>query len=84
MVLRWVVPFLLSPQVVAVIPVIGKSDSMTVEEMVEFKTKIVQEAGNASALEFFQFSGVHRWYSSTSGPVAKYSSDWTSTSYRCR
>ncbi len=44
-------------QVVAVIPVIGKSDSMTVGEMVEFKTKIVQEARNASGLEFFQFSG---------------------------
>lgn len=39
------------------IPVIGKSDSMTVEEMTEFKKAIVELAVDASGLEFFTFSG---------------------------
>ena len=44
-------------QVVAVIPVIGKSDSMTVAEMKDFKRVIVDLAAEASDLEFFNFSG---------------------------
>ena len=39
------------------IPVIGKSDSMTVEEMKEFKREIVDLAAEASDVEFFKFSG---------------------------
>ncbi|CAM9677444.1 unnamed protein product [Ectocarpus sp. 8 AP-2014] len=42
---------------VAVIPVIGKSDSMTVDEMKDFKTSIVDLAAQDKELEFFQFSG---------------------------
>ncbi|CBJ31643.1 Sept3, septin GTPase [Ectocarpus siliculosus] len=41
---------------VAVIPVIGKSDSMTVDEMKEFKTAIVDLAAQDDQLKFFQFS----------------------------
>lgn len=44
-------------QVVAVIPVIGKSDSMTVDEMKDFKTVIMELAAGASDLDFFEFSG---------------------------
>lgn len=44
-------------QVVPVIPVIGKSDSMTVDEMHDFKREIVDLAAEASKLEFFTFSG---------------------------
>ncbi|CAM9709550.1 unnamed protein product, partial [Ectocarpus fasciculatus] len=41
---------------VAVIPVIGKSDSMTVDEMKDFKTAIVDLAAQDDQLKFFQFS----------------------------
>ncbi|CAN0296344.1 unnamed protein product [Ectocarpus sp. 6 AP-2014] len=41
---------------VAIIPVIGKSDSMTVDEMKDFKTGIVDLAAQDNELEFFQFS----------------------------
>ncbi|CAM9321055.1 unnamed protein product, partial [Ectocarpus fasciculatus] len=41
---------------VAVIPVIGKSDSMTVDEMKDFKTAIVDLAAQDDQLNFFQFS----------------------------
>ena len=44
-------------QVVAVIPVIGKSDSMTLEEMKDFKRVIMDLAAEASDLNFFNFSG---------------------------
>ena len=44
-------------QVVAVIPVVGKSDSMTVDEMIEFKEDIAYFAAQANGLEFFNFSG---------------------------
>eukprot|EP00903_Cladosiphon_okamuranus_P018904 g17387.t1 len=43
-------------KVVAVIPVIGKSDSMTVDEMKDFKKDIMELAEEASDLEFFTFS----------------------------
>lgn len=44
-------------QVVAVIPVIGKSDCMTVDEVKDFKTTIVDSAVQDNGFEFFQFSG---------------------------
>lgn len=47
----------LFPQVVAVVPVIGKSDSMTLDEMKSFKKDIVDLASQGDRLEFFQFSG---------------------------
>lgn len=40
-------------QVVAVIPVIGKSDSMAGDEMINLKTDILRQAAN----KFFNFSG---------------------------
>ncbi|CAN0174825.1 unnamed protein product [Ectocarpus fasciculatus] len=43
-------------KVVAVIPVMGKSDSMTVDEMIEFKKDIADSAAQANELEFFNFS----------------------------
>ncbi|CAN0283462.1 unnamed protein product [Ectocarpus fasciculatus] len=43
-------------KVVAVIPVVGKSDSMTVDEMIEFKEDIAYFAAQANGLEFFNFS----------------------------
>ncbi|CAB1098287.1 unnamed protein product [Ectocarpus sp. CCAP 1310/34] len=43
-------------KVVAVIPVIGKSDSMTVDEMIDFKKAIADSAAQANGLEFFNFS----------------------------
>ncbi|CAM9680151.1 unnamed protein product [Ectocarpus sp. 4 AP-2014] len=43
-------------KVVAVIPVIGKSDSMTVDEMLDFKKSIADSAAQANGLEFFNFS----------------------------
>ncbi|CAM9710093.1 unnamed protein product [Ectocarpus sp. 12 AP-2014] len=43
-------------KVVGVIPVIGKSDCMTVKEMKEFKTVIVDLAAQDDEIEFFQFS----------------------------
>ncbi|CAN0296233.1 unnamed protein product, partial [Ectocarpus sp. 6 AP-2014] len=43
-------------KVVAVIPVIGKSDSMTVDEMFDFKKAIADSAAQANGLEFFTFS----------------------------
>ncbi|CAN0168434.1 unnamed protein product, partial [Ectocarpus sp. 12 AP-2014] len=41
---------------VAVIPVIGKSDSMTADEMQDFKAAIVDLAAQDNELTFFQFS----------------------------
>ncbi|CAM9506330.1 unnamed protein product, partial [Ectocarpus fasciculatus] len=41
---------------VAVIPVIGKSDSMTTAEMTVFKKEIADSAAQANGLEFFNFS----------------------------
>ncbi|CAM9808835.1 unnamed protein product, partial [Scytosiphon promiscuus] len=47
-------------KVVAVIPVIGKSDSMTLDEMKSFKKEIIDLAAKAATLDFFQFSD-HAW-----------------------
>ncbi|CAM9808904.1 unnamed protein product [Scytosiphon promiscuus] len=44
-------------KVVAVIPVIGKSDSMTLDEMTDFKREIVALTSETHELDFFQFSG---------------------------
>ncbi|CBJ31642.1 Sept4ps, septin GTPase, pseudogene [Ectocarpus siliculosus] len=43
-------------KVVAVIPVVGKSDSMTVDEMINFKEDIAYFAAQANGLGFFNFS----------------------------
>ncbi|CBN74010.1 Sept2, septin GTPase [Ectocarpus siliculosus] len=46
----------LSKVVAMIPPVIGKSDSMTVDEMFDFKKAIADSAAKANGLEFFTFS----------------------------